>query len=229
MRLAWLRHRRPGRASSPARSAMRRAPPSRHPVPPGVGPRSPEPALHRTYGRPGLPPYVGPTAARARGYRRRVDEEPDPPEQPGRPHPREGLGSPGRQDRPDALKQPGRPEQPGRSSTEEGPGRPEPPGLPGAEEGPDRPAQPGRPGTEQGPVDPGIEDPGGNPGAEEGPARPSPEGRVACARCGTVAAGDTAPPTWLCSVEDGHRLHFCEGCARLHIRAIESRLDSLWW
>ncbi|WP_078612046.1 MULTISPECIES: hypothetical protein [Streptomyces] len=67
------------------------------------------------------------------------------------------------------------------------------------------------------------------PGAEEGPARPSAEGRVVCARCGTVAAGDTAPPTWLCSVEEGHRLHFCKGCARLHIRAIESRLDSLWW
>ncbi|MDP9952021.1 hypothetical protein J2S51_004775 [Streptomyces sp. DSM 41269] len=110
-----------------------------------------------------------------------MDEEPDPPEQPGRPDPREGLGSPGRQDRPDALKQPS---------------RPEPPGL---------------------------------PGAEEGPARPSAEGRVVCARCGTVAAGDTAPPTWLCSVEEGHRLHFCKGCARLHIRAIESRLDSLWW
>ncbi|MEU6501019.1 hypothetical protein ABZ895_15820 [Streptomyces californicus] len=101
--------------------------------------------------------------------------------------------------------------------------------MPGAEEGPDRPAQPGRPGTEQGPVDPGTEDPGGSPGAEEGPARPSAEGRVVCARCGTVAAGDTAPPTWLCSVEEGHRLHFCEGCARLHIRAIESRLDFLWW
>lgn len=238
MRLAWLRHRRPGRASSPARSAMRRAPPSRHPGPPGVGPRSPEPALHRTYGRPGLLPYVGPTVAGARGYRRRVDEEPDPPEQPGRPDPRERLGSPGRQHRPDALKQPGRPEPPG---------RPERPGWSSTEEDPDRPAQPGRPGTEQGPVDPGtedpggspgaegdsgspgLEDPGGSPGAEEGPARPSPEGRVVCARCGTVAAGDTAPPTWLCSVEEGHRLHFCEGCARLHIRAIESRLDSLWW
>ncbi|MFE6772764.1 hypothetical protein ACFVFD_27695 [Streptomyces fimicarius] len=60
------------------------------------------------------------------------------------------------------------------------------------------------------------------------PEQPA-EGRVVCARCGTAAESDTAPPTWLCSVEDGRRLHFCEGCTRLHIRAIESRLDSLWW
>ncbi|MEU5372633.1 hypothetical protein ABZ362_27345 [Streptomyces sp. NPDC005951] len=54
-------------------------------------------------------------------------------------------------------------------------------------------------------------------------------GGVVCARCGTTAEGDTVPLTWLSSVEDGRRLHFCESCARLHIRAIESRLDSLWW
>ncbi|WP_097986795.1 hypothetical protein [Streptomyces sp. f150] len=54
-------------------------------------------------------------------------------------------------------------------------------------------------------------------------------GSVVCARCGTTAGGDTVPVTWLSSVEDGRRLHFCESCARLHIRAIESRLDSLWW
>ncbi|MEI7034556.1 hypothetical protein [Streptomyces pratensis] len=56
-----------------------------------------------------------------------------------------------------------------------------------------------------------------------------PCGRVVCARCETAAEGDTAPVTWLCSVEDGSRLYFCDTCARLHIRAIESRLDSLWW
>lgn len=54
-------------------------------------------------------------------------------------------------------------------------------------------------------------------------------GPVVCARCGTAAEGGTAPLTWLSSVEDGRRLHFCETCARLHIRAIESRLDSVWW
>ncbi|MGW4840969.1 hypothetical protein [Streptomyces globisporus] len=62
----------------------------------------------------------------------------------------------------------------------------------------------------------------------ERPERPA-AGSVVCARCGTTAEGDTVPVTWLSSVEDGRRLHFCESCARLHIRAIESRLDSLWW
>ncbi|MBM7058668.1 hypothetical protein [Streptomyces durocortorensis] len=63
----------------------------------------------------------------------------------------------------------------------------------------------------------------------EQPAEGSAEGSTVCARCGTVAEGDTVPVTWLSAVEDGRRLHFCESCARLHIRAIESRLDSLWW
>ncbi|MFF9579290.1 hypothetical protein ACF1BA_29140 [Streptomyces rubiginosohelvolus] len=62
----------------------------------------------------------------------------------------------------------------------------------------------------------------------EQPERPA-AGSVVCARCGTAAEGGTVPVTWLSSVEDGRRLHFCESCARLHIRAIESRLDSLWW
>ncbi|MFI2116098.1 hypothetical protein ACH489_16650 [Streptomyces rubiginosohelvolus] len=62
----------------------------------------------------------------------------------------------------------------------------------------------------------------------EQPERPA-AGSVVCARCGTTAEGGTVPVTWLSSVEDGRRLHFCESCARLHIRAIESRLDSLWW
>ncbi|MGW2087090.1 hypothetical protein [Streptomyces sp. NPDC001880] len=52
---------------------------------------------------------------------------------------------------------------------------------------------------------------------------------VACALCGTSAEGETAPPTWICSVENGRHQYFCEECARTHIRAIESRLDSAWW
>ncbi|MER5616755.1 hypothetical protein [Streptomyces sp. NPDC002215] len=52
---------------------------------------------------------------------------------------------------------------------------------------------------------------------------------VTCALCGTSADGDTAPPTWICSVEDGRRQYFCDECARTNIRAIESRLDSAWW
>ncbi|MFH8571629.1 hypothetical protein [Streptomyces sp. NPDC017993] len=50
---------------------------------------------------------------------------------------------------------------------------------------------------------------------------------MVCARCGAVAEG--APPTWTCSVENGERRYFCDGCARENIRAIEGRLDSTWW
>lgn len=52
---------------------------------------------------------------------------------------------------------------------------------------------------------------------------------VVCALCGTGAGSDKAPPTWICSVENGSRSYFCDNCARTHIRAIESRLDSAWW
>ncbi|WP_258052806.1 hypothetical protein [Streptomyces sp. Ru73] len=37
------------------------------------------------------------------------------------------------------------------------------------------------------------------------------------------------PATWTCSVENGTRHYFCHTCARTHLRAIESRLDSAWW
>ncbi|MFJ3938731.1 hypothetical protein [Streptomyces parvus] len=85
--------------------------------------------------------------------------------------------------------------------------RPDPLERPEPLEQPERPQQSGKPGQPE----------------------PTVAGSVVCARCGTTAEGDTVPVTWLSSVEDGRRLHFCEGCARLHIRAIESRLDSLWW
>ncbi|MFF4097046.1 hypothetical protein ACFYYY_25230 [Streptomyces sp. NPDC001834] len=52
---------------------------------------------------------------------------------------------------------------------------------------------------------------------------------VACALCGVSADSGTAPPTWLCSVENGIRQYICDTCTRKHIRAIESRLDSAWW
>ncbi|MGW1704077.1 hypothetical protein ACWCP8_00610 [Streptomyces sp. NPDC002206] len=52
---------------------------------------------------------------------------------------------------------------------------------------------------------------------------------VVCARCGTAADSEYAPPTWVCSVENGRRQYFCDNCARSHIRAIEGRLDSPWW
>ncbi|MFD3514260.1 hypothetical protein [Streptomyces sp. NPDC058657] len=50
---------------------------------------------------------------------------------------------------------------------------------------------------------------------------------VVCARCGAVAQG--VPPTWTFSVEGGSRRHYCVDCARVHLRAIEGRLDSAWW
>ncbi|ROQ66190.1 hypothetical protein EDD93_0592 [Streptomyces sp. 840.1] len=52
---------------------------------------------------------------------------------------------------------------------------------------------------------------------------------VVCALCGTGSGSDSAPPTWLCSVEHGSRRYFCDNCARTHIRAIEGRLGSDWW
>ncbi|MGW0643790.1 hypothetical protein [Streptomyces badius] len=86
------------------------------------------------------------------------------------------------------------------------------------------------PEQSENPVQP--EQPGQSANPEQsGDPEHSVAGSVVCARCGTTADTDTdtVPVTWLSSVEDGRRLHFCESCARLHIRAIESRLDSLWW
>ncbi|MFF8715757.1 hypothetical protein ACF07T_30640 [Streptomyces sp. NPDC015184] len=57
----------------------------------------------------------------------------------------------------------------------------------------------------------------------------SDEAAAVCALCGTSADSESAPPTWICSVENGRRQYFCDQCARTHIRAIESRLDSSWW
>ncbi|MFD5076331.1 hypothetical protein [Streptomyces sp. NPDC058371] len=53
------------------------------------------------------------------------------------------------------------------------------------------------------------------------------EAHIVCARCG-IPAEDTQL-TWTCSVENGTRHYFCDGCARANLRAIEGRLDSSWW
>jgi hypothetical protein len=52
---------------------------------------------------------------------------------------------------------------------------------------------------------------------------------VACAWCGAVAEGPEVPLTWATSVEQGALRHYCERCAREHVRSIESRLDAPWW
>ncbi|MFE4368812.1 hypothetical protein ACFRMN_11335 [Streptomyces sp. NPDC056835] len=70
---------------------------------------------------------------------------------------------------------------------------------------------------------------GDDPRTPEQPDRPGPPGaeHVVCARCG---AKDEGPPvTWSCSVEHGSRQYFCGDCSRVHIRAIEGRLDSDRW
>ncbi|MFF0221069.1 hypothetical protein [Streptomyces sp. NPDC004629] len=63
-------------------------------------------------------------------------------------------------------------------------------------------------------------------GDHDGPAaRQRP---LVCARCRTPSAAPQ-PATWTCSVENGVRQYFCDGCSRENLRAIEGRLDSAWW
>lgn len=50
-----------------------------------------------------------------------------------------------------------------------------------------------------------------------------------CARCGATESGETAPLTWVSSVERGTQRWFCERCARENLRSIEGKLDSEWW
>ncbi|MCU0266201.1 MAG: hypothetical protein MUC45_08825 [Actinomycetia bacterium] len=54
---------------------------------------------------------------------------------------------------------------------------------------------------------------------------------VACAWCGAAPPGDaTVPPlTWTSSVEGGRQAWYCERCSRVHLRAIEGRLDAEWF
>ncbi len=56
--------------------------------------------------------------------------------------------------------------------------------------------------------------------------------RAVCSLCGLVApgaAGARPPLTWATGVENGRPVLHCERCAREHVRAIESKLDSAWW
>ncbi|MFJ8788879.1 hypothetical protein [Streptomyces sp. NPDC102462] len=62
-------------------------------------------------------------------------------------------------------------------------------------------------------------------GDHDGPTAPRP---LVCARCRTPSAV-LRPATWACSVENGVRQYFCDGCSRENLRAIEGRLDSAWW
>lgn len=53
--------------------------------------------------------------------------------------------------------------------------------------------------------------------------------RPTCARCGTTSVTPAAPLTWVTSRERGRLLHYCERCARDHVRGIEAKLDGEWW
>jgi hypothetical protein len=44
-----------------------------------------------------------------------------------------------------------------------------------------------------------------------------------------TATSDQVPLTWMTSVENGRATAYCDSCARTHLRAIESKLDSEWW
>jgi hypothetical protein len=50
-----------------------------------------------------------------------------------------------------------------------------------------------------------------------------------CARCGQEAGGADLPLTWVTSLENGHRVVYCDRCVRENVRSIEGKLDSAWW
>jgi hypothetical protein len=52
---------------------------------------------------------------------------------------------------------------------------------------------------------------------------------VRCDNCGVLADGDETPLSWVTSVEAGQNRRYCERCARDNVRAIEARLDPVWW
>jgi hypothetical protein len=46
---------------------------------------------------------------------------------------------------------------------------------------------------------------------------------------GSAAADEDVPLTWVTSVENGKVRVYCDECARLNLRSIESKLDAEWW
>jgi hypothetical protein len=50
-----------------------------------------------------------------------------------------------------------------------------------------------------------------------------------CDFCGASAPADDLPLTWTTAVENGRSRVFCDACSRRHLRAIEGKLDSVWW
>ena len=50
---------------------------------------------------------------------------------------------------------------------------------------------------------------------------------VVCARCGRQA--EAVPTTWSSASGTEGVTRLCEACTRVHLRAIEARLDERWW
>ena len=46
---------------------------------------------------------------------------------------------------------------------------------------------------------------------------------------GSAAPDEDVPLTWATSVENGKVRVYCDECARLNVRSIESKLDAEWW
>lgn len=52
---------------------------------------------------------------------------------------------------------------------------------------------------------------------------------LTCDFCGRTAAPGADTLTWTTAVEKGRRRTFCDECSRLHLRAMEGKLDSEHW
>lgn len=52
---------------------------------------------------------------------------------------------------------------------------------------------------------------------------------VVCAWCAEPSPTDPPPLSWGRSVEGERVVHTCESCTRTHLRAMEGRLDPVYW
>jgi hypothetical protein len=52
---------------------------------------------------------------------------------------------------------------------------------------------------------------------------------VTCDFCGTAVESEDPPLTWTRAVERGEARLYCDVCSRVHLRAMESKLDQEWW
>ncbi len=50
-----------------------------------------------------------------------------------------------------------------------------------------------------------------------------------CGRTDPDTPDGAIPLAWSTSVERGRMRRFCSDCSRVHLRAMESKLDAEWW